>query len=289
MSEQKLASQNVAPVDSPQFRGHKAAEQAAHEDARDSMQSRSAGEFTALYQRLLPECESIIAQYPDSRSALLPIVHRFQAEEGYVSKSAMNACAEMLNLPPAVIESTVSFYTLFFRRPVGRYMLQVCRNLSCSMNGADGIMAYFREQLGITHLQTSDDGLFSYEEVECLAACNRAPCMQVNLEFVYDLTPQAVDSMLAAMRRGNFNVAPLPQTAAPGRTWIESQNATVAGGKKSPGAQQVVDADNAGGIGDASGVIMLDRILADKESYRGRSRERLLNEPDHDAPKAVLD
>ncbi len=151
------------------------------------------------------------------------------------------------------------------------------------MNGADDIMAYFRKQLGIAHQQTTDDGLFSYEEVECLAACDRAPCMQVNLEFVYDLTPQVVDDMMAAMRGGTYEVAPLPQTATPGRTWIQSQNATVAGGQKSSGAQDVSDPDNAGGIGDVSGVVMLDRIRTDRNIYRGRSRERLLNEPGAEA------
>ncbi|MDQ6932354.1 MAG: NAD(P)H-dependent oxidoreductase subunit E [Candidatus Eremiobacteraeota bacterium] len=272
-------------MDSPQFDGHKTAQQGGHEDNRDGRGVVHSGEFIALYERLRSECEAIIAQYPDSRSALLPIVHRFQAEEGYVSQSAMRACAELLNLPPAVVESTVSFYTLFFRRPVGRYMLQVCRNLSCSINGADDIMTHVRERLGIGHLETTGDGLFSYEEVECLAACDRAPCMQVNLEFVYDLTPRIIDEMLAAIRGGTYGVPPLPQTAAPGRTWIESQNATVAGGYKSSGAQQVSDPDNAGGIGDATGVIMLDRILRHKSSYEGRTRERLVNEPRGNAEK----
>jgi len=284
-SEQKLASQNVSPVESPQFDGHKTARQASHEDDRDGRGKLHSGEFTALYQRLLPECQALIAQYPDSRSALLPIMHRFQAEEGYVSPSGMRACAELLNVPTAVVESTVSFYTLFFRRPVGRYMLQVCRNLSCSMNGAEAVMEHFRERLGIGHLETTDDGLFSYEEVECLAACDRAPCMQVNLEFVYDLTPKIVDELLAAIREGTYPVAALPQTVAPGQTWIESQNATVAGGHKSAGAQEVTHPDNAGGIGDASGVIMLDRILAQKASYQGRTRERLVNEPGEQAQK----
>ncbi|MBV8726567.1 MAG: NAD(P)H-dependent oxidoreductase subunit E, partial [Candidatus Eremiobacteraeota bacterium] len=136
-------------------------------------------EFKDLVERLRPELEALIAQYPDSRSAMLPIIHRFQAEQGYASPEAMRTCAELLKLPVSVVESTVSFYTLFFRKPVGKYMLQVCRNLSCTLRGAEDIMAYFREKLGIGHLQTSSDGLFSYEEVECLAACDRAPCMQV--------------------------------------------------------------------------------------------------------------
>jgi len=284
--EQKLASQNVMPVDSPQFDGQKTAQQAAHEDDRGSG-ALADGTFTAVFERLRPDCEALIAQYPDSRSALLPIMHRFQAEEGYVSHGAMRACAQLLNLPTAVVESTVSFYTLFFRRPVGRYMLQVCRNLSCSMNGAEAIMAHFRDRLGIGHLETTSDGLFSYEEVECLAACDRAPCMQVNLEFAYDLTPRLIDEMLAAIRGGTYHVAALPQTRTPGRTWIESQNGTVASGNKSSGGQEVSDPDNAGGIGDASGVIILDRILTEQASFAGRTRERLLNEPPGEVEKVL--
>jgi len=113
-------------------------------------------------ERLRPRCEAIIAQYERRRSALLPIIHLFQSEEGFVSREAMRACAEMLDLTPAVVESTVSFYTLFFRKPVGKYVLQVCRGLSCTLGGAPDIMAYFRAKLGVAHLETTHDGLFSY-------------------------------------------------------------------------------------------------------------------------------
>ncbi|MEO6912429.1 MAG: NAD(P)H-dependent oxidoreductase subunit E [Candidatus Baltobacteraceae bacterium] len=233
-------------------------------------------EFTALYERLKPKCLELIAEYEQSRSALLPIIHLFQAEEGYASKEAMAACAELLNLPQAVVESTVSFYTLFFRRPIGKYMLQVCRGLSCAINGAEDIHAYFREQLGIGHFQTTHDGLFSYEEVECLAACDRATCMQVNLEFVYDLTPKMIDDMLVAMRAGTYEVAPLPQTATPGATWAIEQGSQVSTGTKSAGAQDVSNPNNAGGVADKSGVIMIDRILAEDSRFRGRTQERVV-------------
>ncbi len=235
-------------------------------------------DFSDIYARVRPDCEALMAQYPDRRSALLPMIHRFAAEEGYTSADAMRACSEMLNLTPATVESTVSFYTLFFRKPVGKYMLQVCRNLSCQLAGAEDVMAYFREQLGIGHLETTEDGLFSYEEVECLAACDRAPCMQVNLEFVYDLTPKMIDDMLVAMRGGAYAVAPLPQTARPERTWMIDQDDQISRGGKSPGGQGVSDPNNAGGIGDSSGIIMLDRILAQPQRFAGRTRERLLSE-----------
>ncbi|MGA7094548.1 MAG: NAD(P)H-dependent oxidoreductase subunit E [Candidatus Cybelea sp.] len=217
--------------------------------------------FPSLLERLRPECETIVARYEQKRSALLPIMHLFQEHEGFVSSQAMAAAAEMLEITPAEVEGAVSFYSLLYRRPVGKYMLQVCRGLACSINGAEDIMAYFREKLGIGHLQTTDDGLFSYEEVECLAACDRATCMEVNLEFVYDLTPQKIDPMLDAMRAGTYAVAPMAQTQAPGRTWAIAQDAQIASGKKSSGANDVPQPNNAGGIGDASGIIMLDNII----------------------------
>ncbi len=234
--------------------------------------------FETLYERLRPECERLIAQYEHPRSALLPIVHLFQQHEGYASREAMRATAEMLELTLAVVESTVSFYSLFFRKPVGRYVLQVCRGLSCTINGAEEIMAYFREKLGIGHLQTTADGLFSYEEVECLAACDRPTCMQVNLEFFYDLTPAVIDEMIDAMRGGAFSVAPMAQTRLPESTWAIKQDDQVATGRKSPGATDVARPNNAGGLGDASGVIMLDRFVNKEIAFSERSNERLVRD-----------
>ena len=234
--------------------------------------------FSALLERLRPECDAFLAQYEQPRSALLPIVHLFQRHQGYVTPEAIRATAHMLDLTPAVVESTVSFYTLFFRRPVGKYVLQVCRGLACTINGAEDTMAYFREQLGVGHLQTTDDGLFSYEEVECLAACDRPTCMQVNLEFIYDLTPQMIDEMIAAMRAGAFHVAPLLQSEPPAKTWIVGQDGEIGRGLKSPGATGVSRPNNAGGLGDPSGVIMLDRIVNREIEFAERSRERLVQD-----------
>ncbi|HET9393206.1 MAG TPA: NAD(P)H-dependent oxidoreductase subunit E [Candidatus Rubrimentiphilum sp.] len=233
-------------------------------------------DFNSLLKKLKPQCDEIVAQYEQKRSALLPLVHLFQEHEGFASPEAVRAISEMLDLTPAVVESTISFYTLFYRKPVGKYMLQVCRGLACTLNGAENIMAYFREQLGVGHLETTPDGLFSYEEVECLAACDRATCMQVNLNFVYDLTPQMIDDMLAAMRAGKYNVAALQQTQTPERSWTLRQDAQVSDGEKSAGAQGQPDPNNPGGL-DRDGIIMLDRILADEPRFRGRTKERLAN------------
>lgn len=244
--------------------------------------------FPALVARLRPECERIIAQYEVPRSALLPLAHLFQQYEGFVSPQAIRAISDILDLTPAVVESTVSFYTLFYRKPVGKYVLQVCRGLACSINGAEDIMAYFREKLGIGHLQTTDDGLFSYEEVECLAACDKPTCMQVNLNFVYSLTPQAIDGMIAAMRAGTYSVEPLPQTERPEKTWIPRPATQVSMGTKSEGARDVSAPDNASGLGDRTGVIMLDRIVTRDSEFRGRTRERVVLEPPN-AIREVVD
>lgn len=231
-------------------------------------------DFAALFERLRPEFETLIAQYEHKRSALLPMMHVFQQHQGYVSLDATNAAAEMLEMTPAEVEGVISFYTLLYRRPVGKYMLQVCRGLACTINGAEDVMAYFREKLGIGHLQTTADGVFSYEEVECLAACDRATCMQVNLDFVYDLKPQQIDEMLAAMRAGTYSVEPMAQTRKPGPTWTIAADGEISKGKKSPGAVAVESPNNPGGLGDASGTIMLDHLITGDVYLFGRTTER---------------
>jgi NADH-quinone oxidoreductase subunit E len=231
-------------------------------------------DFEAVRAQVRPEAERLMALYPQKRSALLPILHAFQNVEGWVSPEAMQAAAEMLGLTRAVVESTASFYTLFFRRPVGRYVLQVCRNLPCQLNGATEIMAYIRETLNVEHLETTYDGRFSYEEVECLAACDRAPCMQVNLDFVYDLTPEKIDEMVRAMNGGTFGTPPLPQTAKPDRDWQVGQDSK----GKSPGARGVSNPNAPGGMGDATGERTIERLVQDPALLGARpTRERLVN------------
>jgi len=231
--------------------------------------------FTAVAAQVEPEARRLIAHYPAGRqrSAMLPILHAFQNVEGWVSPEAMLQTAEWIDEPLSVVESTASFYTLFHRRPVGRYMLQPCRNLSCLINGAGDIMAHFRARLGIEHLQTTEDGLFSYEEAECLAACDRAPCMQINLQFYYDLTREKVDAMLDAMRAGSFEVPALPQSAQPGHDWRVKQES----GRKSGGAQGVSLPNDPGGLGDATGVGMIERLTKDPHPIDVRpTKERLI-------------
>ena len=234
--------------------------------------------FSALLQRLRPEIDALLARYEQKRSALLPMTHLFQQHEGFVSAQAIGATAEILDLTQAVVESTVSFYTLLFRKPVGKYVVQICRGLACSINGAEDVMRLFREKLGVGHLETTPDGLISYEEVECLAACDRATCGQVNLEYVYDLDEKQIDAMLAAIRAGTYSTAPMPQTAAT-RTNLEHLRRRL--GRERPkvaGRARRCGPDDPGGIGDRTGVIMLDRIVEHGLSLHGATQERLVRE-----------
>jgi NADH-quinone oxidoreductase subunit E len=232
----------------------------------------------SLVEQLRPECERIVALYEEKRSALLPIMHLFQEREGYVSTDAMRFAAEFLNVPLANVESTVSFYTLFFRKPVGKYVLQVCRGLMCELRDSEEIRSYVREKLGAGHLETTSDGIFSYEEVECLAACDRATCMQVNLEFVYDLSREKIDEMLEQMRAGTYRTKPMAQTVKPERTWRVGQDGEVGRGTKSPGTTTATQPNDAGGLGDSSGKIMLDRFVAKPAAFIERSRERTVRD-----------
>jgi len=234
---------------------------------------RAGNAFDTLYAKLQPEIARLLGEYEQKRSALIPLAQLFQDHEGFVSADAIAAIAYIVDETTASVESTVSFYTLLYRRPIGKYMVQVCRNLSCMLNGAEEIMAHTRLTLGVEHLETTSDGLISYEEVECLAACDRAPCAQVNLEFVYDLTPQRVEELIAALRAGTPAFAPLAQTQTPGRSWKVDQDS----GRKSRGAVGVSNPNNAGGIGDASGRAMFDLIVG-RPQYEQRSDERLLRE-----------
>jgi len=153
--------------------------------------------------------QELVARYPQAQSALIPFLQYCQEQDGYVTAQAVEDAAELMGITPGEVESIASFYTLLFKEPVGKHVIQVCRTLSCMLRGADDLRDYIKRRLGIGHLESSADGQFYYEEVECLAACDRAPCLQHNLEFHYDLTPAAFDALLEQWREN------VPQPAMP--------------------------------------------------------------------------
>ena len=148
------------------------------------------------------ELREIIARYPQPRSALLPMLHLVQAYEGYVTPAGIEMCAQELGLTEAEVSAVATFYTMYKRRPVGQYHVGVCTNTLCAIMGGDAIWSELTEELGIGHDETTDDGTISLEHVECNAACDFAPVVMVNWEFMDNQTPQSARELVDRLRAG---------------------------------------------------------------------------------------
>ncbi|HEU4480804.1 MAG TPA: NAD(P)H-dependent oxidoreductase subunit E [Actinomycetota bacterium] len=148
------------------------------------------------------EVEAILAKYPNSRSATLPLLFLVQSVEGYVTEAGMRDVASVLGLTPAEILAVASFYTMLKKRPQGDYLISVCRNISCTHRGGRKVLAALEEALGIAAGDTTDDGTFSLEAAECLATCDGAPSMQINYEDFYNVTPDEAVDLANRLLRG---------------------------------------------------------------------------------------
>ena len=176
--------------------------------------------------KLAADAAEIIGRYPRSRSALLPLLHLVQSEEGYVSDDGLTFCAEALGITQTEVRGVCTFYTMYKDRPVGEYQLGVCTNTLCAIMGGDEIYAALAEHLGADphgdahHDVVSPDGKVGLERVECNAACDYAPVVMVNWEFFDNMTPQSARQLVDDLRAGN-QVSP---TRGPGRlcTWREA-------------------------------------------------------------------
>ena len=130
----------------------------------------------------------IIGRFPRPKSALIPLLHLAQEQDGHVTDDAMAHIAELLGITPAEVYGTASFYEMFKFEPVGRYCVNVCTNISCQLVGAWELLEHAEERLGVKAGGTTDDGLFTLEDVECIAACTEAPALQVNYRYRYKVT-----------------------------------------------------------------------------------------------------
>jgi NADH-quinone oxidoreductase subunit E len=152
--------------------------------------------------RLAPQAAEIIGRYPKSRSALLPLLHLVQSEEGYVSQDGITFCADQLGLSEADVTGVVSFYTMYKRKPIGEYHVGVCTTALCAVMGGDAILADLEQHLGIGNDETTADGKVTLEHIECNAACDYAPVMMVNWEFFDNMTPQSARELVDGLRSG---------------------------------------------------------------------------------------
>jgi NADH-quinone oxidoreductase subunit E len=170
-------------------------------------------------RRLAPE---IVARYPKPRSALLPLLHLVQSDEGYVSPEGIALCAEVLGLTKAEVSAVSTFYTMYKRKPVGDYHVGVCTNTLCAVMGGDAIYAALKEHTGITTQNgVTADGKVSLEHVECNAACDFAPVVMVNWEFFDNQTPESARSLVDSLRSGE-SVTPT-RGASSVCTWREAE------------------------------------------------------------------
>ena len=148
------------------------------------------------------EAAEIVGRYPKPRSALMPLLHLVQSEQGYVSEDGIAFCAEQVGLTKAEVTAVTSFYTMYKREPVGEYHVGVCTNSLCAVMGGDVIFADLLEHLGIGNDETTPDGKVSLEHLECNAACDYAPVMMVNWEFFDNQTPQSARNLVDGLRSG---------------------------------------------------------------------------------------
>ncbi len=135
-------------------------------------------------------------RYPASRSALLPSLHIVQEEEGYLTDEGVKTVAEVLKLTVADVESVASFYTMYYQQPQGKKIIKVCNSISCYLRNCDGIIEHLEKRLGIKRGETTPDGNYTLQTVECLASCTTAPALQVNGEFVENLTLEKADALI---------------------------------------------------------------------------------------------
>lgn len=167
---------------------------------REACHLESAGRPTEFSPAVRAEFEAVQRRYPTRQASVLPALWLAQREYGWISRETIEYVAGLCDMAPSHVYGVVSFYTMFNRTPRGRYHLQLCTNLSCQLLGAEHILDCLRRKLGIELGETTEDRLFSLDEVECLAACEMAPMVQVNDEFTGPLTPASAEALVDRLR-----------------------------------------------------------------------------------------
>ncbi|MCU1284611.1 MAG: dehydrogenase subunit [Acidobacteriales bacterium] len=147
-------------------------------------------------EQLSKKFDKMVTNYPTKRSALVPMLLFAQDEVGYLSEEVIADLAKRVELTELEVKNVISYYSMLHTKPMGKYHVQVCTNISCMLRGGEELLDHCKSKLGIGHKQTQADGLFSLEEVECIGACSWAPAVQVNYDFHENLTPARMDKVL---------------------------------------------------------------------------------------------
>ncbi|MBW4028660.1 MAG: NAD(P)H-dependent oxidoreductase subunit E [Acidobacteria bacterium] len=157
---------------------------------------------TIFSPALAARFDKLVTLYPVRRSALVPMLLYSQDEVGYISDAVVEEIAVRIGITPLDVRNVLSYYSMLRTKPVGKYNVQVCTNISCMLKDGYGILDHCKQRLGIGHKEVTPDGLFSLEEVECIGACCWAPAVQINYDFYDDLTPEKMDKVLDDYRAG---------------------------------------------------------------------------------------
>ena len=193
----------------------------------------------------------IVSRYPVAKSATIPLLHLAQEQDGYVTDDAMEHIAELVGTTPAQVLGTCSFYEMFKREPVGTYLVNICTNISCQIMGGEELLHHAEHSLGIKSGSTTADGMFTIEDVECIAACTEAPACQINYRYFHRVTNDDFDEVITEIRAGKrtdipahgtlglvrqqlasdqiANITPPEQQSEP--AWHAARNAVPAGGE----------------------------------------------------------
>jgi len=154
-----------------------------------------------------PELEARFAKmlesYPPgrTRSAIVPMLMYAQDEVGHISYELIEEVARRCNVPPLQVDEVVGYYSMLHRKPLGRFHVQVCTNISCLITGGEELYQHAEKKLGIGHKEVTEDGRFSLEEVECMGACSWAPAIQVNYDFYHNVTPERFDQLIEGLKK----------------------------------------------------------------------------------------
>jgi NADH-quinone oxidoreductase subunit E len=155
---------------------------------------------TIFSPELAARFDKLVTLYPRRRSALIPMLLYAQDEIGYVSDAAIAEIGQRLDITVLDVRNVLTYYSMLRTKPIGKYNVQVCTNISCMLRGGQELFQHCKNRLGIGHKQTTPDGVFSLEEVECIGACSWAPAVQVNYDFHDELTPESMDALLEQYR-----------------------------------------------------------------------------------------
>lgn len=235
--------------------------------------------------RLEADAREVIARYPDSRSALLPLLHLVQSEEGHVTRTGVRFCAEMLGLTTAEVTAVATFYTMYRRGPSGDYQVGVCTNTLCAVMGGDAIFEALQRHLGVGNGETTEDGKITLEHIECNAACDYAPVVMVNWEFFDNQTVESATRMVDDLRAGRTVE---PTRGAPLCTFKET--ARILAGFPDPRPGAVEAGGSAGpaslvGLRLAKGEAAPGRVVSPRSADYPSDEEAPAHPSSHDAPQ----